>query len=46
MYKEGTLKKLTAILSYSSLSNTLLLRVHSTHNNLYLADNIAVRNIE
>ena len=32
---------MTAILSYSSL-----LRDHFTHNNLNLADNIAVRNIE
>ena len=48
MYEEGTLKKFTAILFYSSLSlkYRLLLRAHSTYNNLYLADNIAVRNIE
>ena len=45
MYEEGTLKKFTAILFYSSLSR-LLLRAHSTYNNLYLADNITVRNIE
>lgn len=48
MYEEGTLKKFTAILFYSSLSlkYRLLLRAHSTYNNLYLADNITVRNIE